>query len=115
MTTPNTDLLPPLFDQILTHYGAGTAGTYTRADIVKALENGIVNAAAEHQRAAAKVPGHEHSNDQATTIDLRTFDRLSGAHISRADLSEQLQTTLSLSKLMIEIAVLLVGRRSTLG
>jgi hypothetical protein len=28
MTAPNTDLLPPLFDQILEDYGDGKAGAY---------------------------------------------------------------------------------------
>ena len=107
MSTPNTDLLPPLFDRILDYYGESTIGARTRADIIKALENGIVIAAADHERAAAQLPD-EQRNAAGNTIDLTTFDRLSGDHLSRAALCEELQTTLSLGSLVIEIAVLLV-------
>lgn len=54
----NTDLLPPLFDQILTHYTGPRAPLYARDHIIRALENGILNAVAERQRAALKVPGY---------------------------------------------------------
>jgi Calcineurin-like phosphoesterase len=107
MISPNTDLLPPLFDQILAHYGEGAVGKFARADIVAALENAIVNAAANHVRANAKVPEYKLDN-LPETIDLDTFDRLSGAHLSRAALSEELQASLSLGRLAIEIAILLV-------
>src|SRR4051812_10775057 len=107
MSIPNTDLLPPLFDQILAHYGGGTAGVHSRAEIISVLLNAIINAAADRERAAAKLPDHETSGAE-TTIDLRTFDRLSGDHLSRAALTEEMQTTLSLGRLVIELAVLLV-------
>jgi hypothetical protein len=107
MRIPNTDLLPPLFDQILAYSGELAVGPYTRADIIKAFENGIINAAADHERAAAKIPGYEPEAAE-TTINLTTFDRLSGDHLSRAALTEELHTTLSLGRVVIEIAVLLV-------
>ena len=80
---------------------------YSRAEIISVLLNGIINAAADRERAAAKLPDHETSGAE-TTIDLRTFDRLSGDHLSRAALTEEMQTTLSLGRLVIELAVLLV-------
>lgn len=90
MSIPNTDLLPPLFDQILAYYGEGTAGVDSRSDIINVLLNGIVNAAADRERAAAKLPDYKPSGAE-TTINLTTFDRLSGDHLSRAALTEELQ------------------------
>ncbi|HKE93164.1 MAG TPA: metallophosphoesterase [Povalibacter sp.] len=106
MSIPNTDLLPPLFDQVLTHYGQVAPGPYTRADIIKALENSIINAAADRERAEARLAGHV--RPRTDHFELRTFDRLSGDHISRAALTEKLQAILSLNRLVIEIALLLV-------
>src|SRR5882724_5894516 len=106
MDIPNTDLLPPLFDQVLTHYGENIIAPYGRREIINILANEIVNVAVDRQRSAEMVPGYDGSQDAA--VELTTFDRLSGEHLSRADLSEKLQMTLSLNKLVIEIALLLV-------
>src|SRR5262249_42379975 len=100
MSSPNTDLLPPLFDQILAQYEEESSATYTRADIIKAFENGVINAAAERER----LPGRQGSG----AVELNTFDRLSGDHLSRAALSDDLQRSLFLSRLVVEIALLLI-------
>jgi 3',5'-cyclic AMP phosphodiesterase CpdA len=104
MNTLNTDLLPPLFDQVLSHYGTATSLPYARSDIVKALENGIVNAAADSVRATREL-GNE---DPLEHAELRTFDRLSGDSLSRAALIEQLRRTIPLDTVILEIAVLLI-------
>lgn len=106
MNGPNIDLLPPLFDQVLTHYGHVAPGPYARADIIKALENSIINAAAARERGEARLAGRPRS--RSDHFELRTFDRLSGEHISRAALSEELQAILSLNRFVVEIALLLV-------
>src|SRR5437868_5134503 len=83
MGIPNTDLLPPLFEQILSFFGHADTGGYVRADIVK-------------------IP------PEVKVVILNTFDRLSGANISRAALVEQLITTTGLDPLILEIALLLI-------
>jgi 3',5'-cyclic AMP phosphodiesterase CpdA len=104
MNTINTDLLPPLFDQVLTYYGNTTPSQYARSDIVKALENGIVNAAADSVRAARALGEEVSSKD----VELKTVDRLSGANLSRTALIEQLRTTVLFDSVVLEIAVLLL-------
>jgi len=104
MNTLNTDLLPPLFDQVLANYGGIAPWPYARSDIVKAIENGIVNAAADSVRAARALE----RVDSSEYVELQTFDRLSGANLSRAALIDQLQRTLLLDTVVLEIAVLLV-------
>jgi len=46
--------------------------------------------------------------DSSDYVELRTFDRLSGANLSRAALIEQLQRTVPLDTVVLEIALLLV-------
>jgi 3',5'-cyclic AMP phosphodiesterase CpdA len=104
----NTDLLPPLFDQVLSHYGDGAAGPDTRSDIVTALENGIVDAAADSVRSARMLPDWSKSKETGEVTELKTVDRLSGTNLSRAALIEQLQTTVPLSRVVLEIALLLI-------
>jgi len=82
MDIPNTDLLPPLFDQVLTHYGENIIAPYGRREIINILANEIVNVAVDRQRSAEMVPGYDGSQDAA--VELTTFDRLSGEHLSRA-------------------------------
>ena len=106
MNIINTDLLPPLFDQVLTHYGGMTPWQYARSDIVKAFENGIVNAAADRVRTARALGEEEEQFSEY--VELKTFDRLSGANLSRAALIEQLNLTVPLDSVVLEIAVLLV-------
>src|SRR4029077_12965085 len=122
MYVTNTDLLPPLFDQILDYFEVKGSGPLFREDIVKGLENGIVNAAATYCRmqlsnalrpqtdpvaqvAVPKIDGH---------VSLKTSDRLSGSDLSRAALVQQLhanveltQSNPSLDTTLIEIALLL--------
>ncbi|MEI7997000.1 MAG: metallophosphoesterase [Methylococcaceae bacterium] len=107
MKVLNTDLLPPLFDQVLMYYGEVVLpGQYLRSDIIKALQNSIINATAEEARTKARLPGYTKPNNDH--FELKTFDRLSGDHISRAALSEELQELLSLNRLVVEIALLFV-------
>lgn len=119
------DLLPPIFDQILVHYESEIAASFldralkiaarphVRADIMTALENGIINAAAEQERAAARLPKHLRAQGPAsfeenTVVMLATFDRLSGNHLSRAAICQDIQKAVSLSRIVAEIAVLLI-------
>jgi hypothetical protein len=105
MNVPNTDLLPPLFDKIRASYARATGNVYVRSDIVRALENGLINAAADHQREREAMPGHAPRSDP---IDLRTVDRLSGEHLSRAALTEQIQSVSLLDASLVEIALLMI-------
>lgn len=105
MNVPNTDLLPPLFDKILASYTKSTGNVYVRSDIVRALENGLINAAADHQREREAMPGYEPRPDP---IDLRTVDRLSGEHLSRAALTDQILPVSLLDASLVEIALLMI-------
>lgn len=44
MNRPGTDLLPAIFDEIVSHYQKKSAGPYARSDIVEELLNGIIDA-----------------------------------------------------------------------
>ncbi len=105
MNIPNTDLLPPLFDKIRSFYAESTGGAYIRADIIRAFENGLVNAAVDYQREREKLPGHKERPEQ---VELHTSDRLSGEHLSRAALTEQIQTISLLDAPLVEIALLMI-------
>lgn len=123
MSVTNTDLLPPLFDQILDYFDVKRSGALVREDIVKGLESGIINAAASFSRAAAAkalrpqsapptAPGTANASEP---VSLGTSDRLSGADLSRAALVQQLQGNVDLSEhssslntSLIEIALLLI-------
>jgi hypothetical protein len=123
VSVTNTDLLPPLFDQVLDYFKVKRPGTLFREDIVKNLESGVVNAAAAHCREEASrairpqsdplVQAPVYGNDKS--ILLMTSDRLSGSDLSRAALVQQLQTNVeltqnnpSLGTTLIEIALLLI-------
>lgn len=123
MYVTNTDLLPPLFDQVLDYFEVRRSGTLFREDIVKGIENGIVHAAAMHCRAQAAhalrpqhvPPGQTPVSGNAEPVSLKTSDRLSGSDLSRAALVQQLQANVeltqgnpSLETTLIEIALLLI-------
>lgn len=124
MYISNTDLLPPLFDRVLAYFDVERSGALLREDIVKGLENGIVNAAAAHARAQADRPVQPGSPAAVgsgmawamgkpavapgTSMTLTTSDRLSGADISRAALVQQLQAHTDLDAALLEIGLLLV-------
>jgi len=92
----DTDLLPPLFDQILIHYGCGVPGAYTRASLVQALRKGIINAAADAELPAAMKSGYQ--RDTSKKITLTTEDRLSGGALPRVKLTELLETAVPLNR-----------------
>ena len=113
MSVEHKDLLPPLFDQILVYHGGKIAsGPHVRADVITALENNIINAAAEQERAAARLPKDfgpvAASPEQAKEVTLTTFDRLSGYHLSRAAICQDIQNAVLLTHTAAEIAVLLI-------
>ena len=87
MYVSNTDLLPPLFDQVLGYFESeqpkdkNTAtklpGALVRELIINSLESGIVNAAATGwRRRLSETPSLRERGDRA--FQLRTSDRLSG-------------------------------------
>ena len=102
----DTDLLPPIFDQVVTYFGDGLPGAEVRADIVDALFAAIVHAAAENVREKRRELG---LNSKANEYpELETSDRLSGANLSRAQLVEKMQATVPLSSAILETALLLI-------
>jgi predicted MPP superfamily phosphohydrolase len=104
----NTDLLPPLFDQVLDYFEVNQSGPMVRQDIVQTLENGIVNAAAAAYRRRQLEELSDQPKGGERNIELRTSDRLSGTDISRAALALQLQNQTGLAATLMEIALLLV-------
>lgn len=123
MYVTNTDLLPPLFDQVLDYFEVKRSGTLFREDIVKGIENGIVHAAAMYCRAQTSnalrpqgAPlGQTPVSGNLEPVSLRTEDRLSGSDLSRAALVQQLQSNVELTQgnptidtTLIEIALLLI-------
>ena len=82
-------------------------GLDVRSDLVKALENEIVDSAADTVRHARMIP--DPSAPKTTEVtELKTFDRLSGTNLSRASLLKQLQKAVPLSREVLEIALLLI-------
>lgn len=100
--SPTTDLLPPIFDQILLHYENTSVCPYARVDIVRGVLNDIVHAVAENAREQLR------RGNTATPPLLTTTDRLSGTHLSRGDMITRIRTIVPLTTSMIEIALLLV-------
>jgi len=108
MGSKNSDLLPPLFDQILAHHGYGEIGAHIREDIVRALETGIVNAAAARERETNSRTSSANPSGPDRPVVLRTSDRLSGEDLSRTSLVGLLEQQTGLKQEVLEIALLLV-------
>ncbi len=107
MTIPDTDLLPPIFDQVVLHFGGNVTGPEIRADLVDALVQAIVNAAADvYMEKSRETCGDLPDKYEPTLI---SSDRLSGANLSRARLVERMHAVApSLSPMTLEIALLLI-------
>jgi hypothetical protein len=119
----NTDLLPPLFDQILDYFEVKRSGTLFREYIVKGVETEIIDAAATYCRAQdenalrpqSEPRSQESVSENDKAVSLETSDRLSGSDLSRAALVQKLlandkltHNNPSLSTTIIEIALLLI-------
>jgi len=99
----NSDILPPIFDHVVLHFGDKMAGPETRLAIVQELLTGIMNAAAANARVNQKKDMWEE-----TYPDLHTSDRLSGPYLSRAELVEKIQTIVPLNPPVLETALILI-------
>ncbi len=108
MPAPNTDLLPPLFEQVLAFFDQQEVGAHVRQDIILALETGIAHAAVAGEREAAQRTTGTRTTSEEGPVVLKTSDRLSGADLSRAALVEQLQLQTDLDATILEVALLLV-------
>lgn len=105
MTRLNSDLLPPIFDQVVAHFGGNAVGSDTRADIVDTLLNVIANAVADNVREMRLTQATDKGDGYP---DLQTSDRLSGESLSRARIASQMQETVALSPPVLETALLLI-------
>ena len=108
MPALNSDLLPPIFEQVLVHFGHRKVGAYVRQDIVRTLESGLVNAAAVLEREKSLRTIQDNGAAPGGPTVLKTSDRLSGADFSRTALVELLQQHTGLLPEVLEIALLLI-------
>lgn len=112
MININSDSLPPIFDQVVSHFGDRAAGPSTREDIVNALFTAIINAAADNARKILRISHVKREEnvkkEEEVYPALQTSDRLSGVNLSRAQLVEQIQMVVPLSTQILEIALLLI-------
>jgi hypothetical protein len=106
MSSFNSDLLPPIFDQVAAHFGERAVGPDIRASIVKTLHLAIVKAAAENVKEMLQT--QKWKDEGGDYPELQTSDRLSGASLSRARLVEQMQTVVQLAPPVLETALLFI-------
>lgn len=106
MTASNSDLLPPIFDQVVPYFGDREVGPKAREDIVNALIKTIINAAVDNVKEMLQTPNGNGYEERYP--DLRTSDRLSGTSLSRARLVEEIQMIMPLSPPTLETALILI-------
>jgi hypothetical protein len=103
MRVINTDILPPIYDQVIAYFKGNVFDSNIRAEIIYELVNAIADAAIANIRANNR--NDTGKNDSAIII---TSDRLSGEYLSRSQIIKRISTLVSLTPDTLEIALLLI-------
>jgi 3',5'-cyclic AMP phosphodiesterase CpdA len=105
VTDVNSDILPPIFNDMVSHIRGAAETANVRKAVVDAFVTAVANVAAANVRERVRNALEEMSSRDS---EIMTSDRLSGGGLTRADLVQQIQDAVQLAPAVLELALLLI-------